>query len=315
MKKAKIKGRVVRYVVVAALGVGAVCQPVGAAEGGAGVYLPGFFGPQSGILPETGTYLTNYSYYYTASTSLAFAGGLIRTDFDIDVFSNITSVTHVTDWTLWGAQYGFGALIPLVHAEYDAKIQIGGLTPKFSDDNCGLGDITLVPLLLGWHKGNSHFLGIGNVYLPTGDYDTGTGVNLGKNRYAVEPALGYTYLNEENGREVSAGLGYTINFKNTKTEYRTGDEFHADLILGQHLPNGMMLGAAGYWYEQVTGDSGSGAVLGSFKGRVYGLGPILSYNTKINDHLFALNFKYYWEFEAKNRLEGDAAFLQLTYQF
>jgi hypothetical protein len=140
-------------------------------------------------------------------------------------------------------------------------------------------------------------------------------VNLGKNRYAIEPAFGYTYLNEENGREFSAGLGYTINFENSETDYRTGDEFHADVVLGQHLPNGMMVGAAGYWYEQVTGDSGDGATLGDFKGRVLGAGPILSYNTKINDHLFAINFKYFWEFEAKNRLEGEGAFLQLTYQF
>ncbi len=315
MKKAGSKSRLLKYVVGAALGLGAVCQPAGAAEGGAGLYLPGTFGPQTGILPEVGIYLTNYSYYYTASASRALAGGLLRLDFDLDVFSNFTSVTHVTDWTLWGAQYGLGVIVPVVRAEYDARIQIGALTPKFSDDNCGLGDVMVAPLLLGCHRGNSHFLGITNVYFPTGSYHRGTGVNLGKNRYAVEPALGYTYLNEENGREVSLGLGYTVNFKNTEIDYRTGDEFHADLVLAQHLPNGMMLGAAGYWYEQVTGDSGSGAILGDFKGRVYGLGPVVSYNTTIGDRLFAISFKYYWEFEAKNRLEGDAAFLQLTYQF
>jgi hypothetical protein len=315
MKKAKIAGRLLRCGVVAALGLGAMCQPAGAAEGGAGVYLLGTFGPQTGILPEAGTYLTNYSYYYTANAGRTSEGGLIRADLTVDVFSNFTTVTHVTDWTLWGGQYGFGVFVPAVYAEYDASIQIGPLTGRFSDDNCGLGDIVLTPLLLGWHDGNSHFLGITNVYFPTGSYNTGTGVNLGKNRYAVEPALGYTYLNEENGRELSLGLGYTVNFKNTETDYRTGDEFHADLLLAQHLPNGMMLGTAGYWYEQVTGDSGAGAILGDFKGRVYGLGPILSYNTTISDHLFAISFKYYWEFEAKNRLEGDAAFLQLTYQF
>lgn len=299
--------------VVVVLGFSAA--PAGAAEGGAGVYLPGTFGPQTGILPEAGTYLTNYSYFYTAKTGRATEGGFLRLDLEVDVFSNFSLLTHVTDWTVWGAQYGFGAIIPLVHAGYDARIEIGPFTPKFSDDSCGLGDIILTPLLLGWHQGDSYFMGIGNVYLPTGNYDTGTGVNLGKNRYAIQPVLGYTYLNEENGRELSAALGYTINFKNTETDYRTGDEFTADLVLGQHLPNGMMLGVAGYWYEQVTGDSGSGATLGDFKGRVYGLGPILSYNTKIDDHLFAINFKYYWEFEAKNRLEGEAAFLQLTYQF
>ncbi len=315
MKKRSRNRRILPAAIFAAAVFGLSAAPAWAAEGGAGVYLPGTFGPQTGILPEPGTYATNYSYYYTAEAARVGEGGLVRANLKVDVFSNFTSLTHVTDWTLWGAQYGFGVFIPFVYAEYEANIQVGPIAPRFSDNNSGLGDLIVTPLLLGWHRGNSHFMGIGNVYLPTGEYDTGTGVNLGKNRYAIEPAFGYTYLNEENGRELSVGLGYTVNFKNTATDYRTGDEFHTDLILGQHLPNGMMVGAAGYWYEQVTGDSGSGATLGDLKGRVFGLGPILSYNTKINDHLFAINVKYFWEFEAKNRLEGEAAFLQLTYGF
>jgi hypothetical protein len=48
MKKARIKGRLQQHVVVAVLGVGAVCGPAGAAEGGVGVYLRGTFGRQTG---------------------------------------------------------------------------------------------------------------------------------------------------------------------------------------------------------------------------------------------------------------------------
>jgi hypothetical protein len=303
------------YRIVVCLGVLSICSVAWAAEGGSGLYLLGTMGPQTGLLPESGTYLTNYSYYYTAKAGRATEGGFLRADLKVDVFANFTNVTHVTEQSLLGGQYGFGAFIPLVCAKYNADIGIGGSTFNFKDSDFGLGDIILSPLLLGWHQGNSHFLAIGNLYLPTGKYDTGTGVNLGKNRYAIEPAFGYTYLNEENGHEFSTGLGYTINFKNTDTDYRTGDEFHADFLLGQHLPNGVMVGAVAYWYQQVTADSGGGAVLGDNKGRVWGAGPVLSYSTKLNDNLLSLNFKYYCEFEAKNRLEGDALFFQVTYQF
>ena len=285
-----------------------------AAEGGAGVYLLGTMGPQTGIMPEKGFYGTNYNYFYNAKASAASEGGYVRANLEVDVYSNFTSLTYVTDHEVAGGQYGVAAFIPLVYAKYNADITIL-TTRNYKDDEFGLGDIILTPLLLGWHRGNSHFMGIGNLYLPTGSYDNGTGINLGKNRYALEPALGYTYLNEENGRELSLGMGYTINFKNSDTNYTSGDEFHVDALAAQHLPNGMMLGVAGYWYQQVTGDKGSGATLGDNKGRVWGVGPALTYNTTIKDHLFSMSFKYYNEFEAKNRLEGDAFFFQATYQF
>jgi len=39
----------------------------------------------------------------------------------------------------------------------------------------------------------------------------------------------------------------------------------------------MTVGAEGFYFDQVTGDSGSGAVLGDFKGMTSGLGPVLGY--------------------------------------
>jgi len=40
------------------------------------------------------------------------------------------------------------------------------------------------------------------------------------------------------------------------------------------------VGANFFYYQQVSGDSGSGAILGDFKGRTVGIGPVLSYITK-----------------------------------
>jgi hypothetical protein len=37
------------------------------------------------------------------------------------------------------------------------------------------------------------------------------------------------------------------------------------------------IGVNGFFYQQVTGDSGSGARLGEFEGRTAGVGPILTF--------------------------------------
>ncbi len=38
---------------------------------------------------------------------------------------------------------------------------------------------------------------------------------------------------------------------------------------------------AGYFYQQVTGDSGPGASLGDFKGRIAAIGGTMGYNFKM----------------------------------
>ena len=93
--------------------------------------------------------------------------------------------------------------------------------------------------------------------------------------------MGITYLHPKKGHEVSAYLGYTINFENPATNYLSGNEFHLDWFVGQHLPKGFAIGMAGYFYQQVTGDSGSGARLGAFQGQAMAIGPCVTYNGKI----------------------------------
>ena len=45
-----------------------------------------------------------------------------------------------------------------------------------------------------------------------------------------------------------------------------------------HFSQKFAVGVAGFHYQQVTGDSGAGATLGAFKGRVTALGPVMTYN-------------------------------------
>jgi hypothetical protein len=75
----------------------------------------------------------------------------------------------------------------------------------------------------------------------------------------------------------------------------------------------VQIGLAGYFFQQLTGDSGSGAKLGDFKGRVLGIGPQIGFLFPIGEsHQGYLNLKAYKDFAAENRPEGYTAWVTLA---
>jgi hypothetical protein len=52
----------------------------------------------------------------------------------------------------------------------------------------------------------------------------------------------------------------------------------AEFAVLQHFSPKFALGVAGFHYWPITGDSGAGATLGDFKGRVTSIGPVTTYN-------------------------------------
>ena len=66
---------------------------------------------------------------------------------------------------------------------------------------------------------------------------------------------------ETTGTEASATLGFTKNFENPSTNYTNGIDAHLDLGAAQFLNAGFFVGAVGYYYQQLTADSGQLAML------------------------------------------------------
>lgn len=79
--------------------------------------------------------------------------------------------------------------------------------------------------------------------------------------------------------------------------------------------NEFKLGLAGFVYQQLTGDSGSGATLGPFEGRVYGIGPHLVATVPIDHHPVIFNLRYFQEFNAVNRFQGHSITFATTVKF
>jgi len=73
-------------------------------------------------------------------------------------------------------------------------------------------------------------------------------------------------------------------------------------------------GVQAYHFQQVTGDSGAGATLGAFEGRVSGVGATAAYNFTIGHTPVTARARVFQEFDAVNRLsDGTAVMFSLTF--
>jgi len=71
------------------------------------------------------------------------------------------------------------------------------------------------------------------------------------------------------------------------------------------------IGLVGYYFQQLTGDSGSGATLGAFKSQVAGIGPQIGFIVPLGQQQLYINLKGFEEFDAHNRPEGWNAWLTI----
>ena len=76
--------------------------------------------------------------------------------------------------------------------------------------------------------------------------------------------------------------------------------------------NGFSAGLVGNHYDQISGDSGIGARLGDFKGRVAALAETVGCTFKIDRRNISARVKVFRRFDGQNRLEGAAAFITIA---
>ncbi len=81
------------------------------------------------------------------------------------------------------------------------------------------------------------------------------------------------------------------------------------------LSSQFKLGVVGYHAQQVTADSGVGAIFGDRKLRVAGVGPGATFTFALNDVAVTLVAKYYREFAARHTTQGDSGTLSARVRF
>ncbi len=289
-----------------------------AAESGTGVYLLGFRSTAAGIVPPPGVYGTSDKYFYSgqadASRDFQFGGQLVA-EVEANVFIDALTATWIVPQKVLGGHFGVAATIAAgwMDVKAGATLATPGGAPSAgrTDDLVGLGDMFFTALL-GWHRDVWHWNVNVGLNAPTGNWSKGRLANLGFNRWALDTGVALTYLNPKTGHELTIAPGFTFNGKNNNTDYRTGTEFHLEFSALQHFSQTFALGITGYHYQQLTGDSGSGARLGDFKGRVTGIGPVVNYTFVLGKTPVNTNLRWIHEFNTKNRLEGDVGFLTVA---
>lgn len=308
---------------LAGLGVGlalALASPATATENGASIYLLGSGGPDAAVLPPIeGVFFANTVYYYDASLGGGKElplGGNIVAGVDATIIADFATVLWVPSTDFAGGTLALGAALPIGYTEVDVDAVLTGpggtpVAVSASDDALLIGD----PLLtgsLGWKKGNLYFAASTLVNIPIGDYQEGELANVAFHRWAVDASLAVSWHDPKSGWDISAKAGLTFNGENEATDYDSGDEFHLEGSASRAINPKWTLGAQGYWFDQQTGDSGAGARLGDFKGRVSGVGGFVAYNFAIGHKPATVRVRAFHEFDARNRPEGDSLWLDFT---
>ncbi len=293
-------------------------------EGGISVYLPGFYGSFAAAPTEPGWSLATV-YYHTsvdAGADAAFPrGGSGQVDVGIEGRSD--AVFFVPTYTfaepvMNGAQASIGMLLPILRgrAEIDATLTGPGggtISGSRSDALTAFGDIAPFGTLK-WNDGVNNYMTYTTVSIPVGSYDPDRIVNAGFGHAAVDAGVGYTYFNPASGKEFSITGGLTYNFENPDTDYQNGIDGHIDWAASHFFNEHFHAGLVGYGFQQLSGDSGEGAVLGDFKSRVFGIGPQFGYKFDVNDTTAGyVNLKGFYEFGSKNRPEGWNVWLSLNF--
>jgi hypothetical protein len=287
-----------------------------ASEGGYSNYIPGTYGDfAAAVEPPTKLTVRNDLYHYSADGDESVRSGLLELGVEIDFNINLTTVLYKPDVKLWGASYAFGALVPIVNADIDSQISLGPLQVRLEEEVTRLGDVTLIPGVLFWQRGNFHITAAEYIIAPTGDYDSNELVNPGLNYFSFDTNFAATYLNEQTGQDYSVNIGHIYNTENDDTNYQSGQEIHVDFMINQYLSDAFGIGIHGFYLKQITGDSGDGAVLGDFKAEAAGVGPAVIWNTQVFGKPVSFIAKWLHEYHAERRLEGDHLFVSFALSF
>ena len=294
-------------------------------EGGVSFWLPGQFGSLAATPQQPGWSFATIYYHTSVSTDGATAASREVTTqrFNSTVNVNLNVNLHAdADLALLNASYAFAT--PVLGGQFVASMTSvaghnavsldGTLTAmagplvatrsgSIDSSVSGFGDL-YPQASLRWNMGVHNFMIYGMGDVPIGAYDSSRLANLGIGHGAIDGGFGYTYLNPKTGLEFSAVTGLSFNFKNYDTGYQNGVDWHLDWGASQFLSQHFFVGLVGYFYDQITADSGQAQFLGDNESRVIGVGPQIGVTFPVGDMQGYLNLKGYGEFAAARRPSG-----------
>jgi hypothetical protein len=226
-------------------------------------------------------------------------------------------IQYVSGFKIFGADVGAMAVVPIANVVMDY--------PRLDlEDSSGaaLGQLWIVPLMLGWHHTGPLFLAPGGAdftfhyafYPVTGRYTAGAKDNTSLGMFTNEVSFRLTsYFDKDRAWQGSASLFYDFNGNKKDLDWKTGNAFTYQWGLGRSYGASDSLfsgwaGAAGYAQFQVTSTTGADAplVVRDNKTQVMSIGP------EFATLKGALVIRYLWQFGGKFTTRGHGLYVQFA---
>lgn len=292
-----------------------VCLPgislsVGATENGSPTTTFGVYEFGAGITPppsDVGTFGVRTG-YYSAKSLKNNQGNDSGGDFSLSLLSVAPFYLRMTENKIFGANYGYGAVLPLFKMNAHLRLDTPNGPLSLEANPFRMADAVIIPIILQWSVNPQLYINTSfAITTPTGDYDKNRFVSPGLNHWTYSPALNLTYI-AKSGLEVSSSFQVDISSTNKATNYKNGIEYRHEFAIGQHT-GPWTAGLGGFYYRQITDDSGPGLNSGN-RSSAMAIGPAISFFSPGKSPFTA---HIYREFGAKNRPQGYTFAVRLAF--
>ncbi|WFB37825.1 transporter [Kiritimatiellota bacterium B12222] len=287
-------------------------------EGGVAFWFSGQYASFAAVPATPGWSVPIMGYYYDGGAKGGKdlqRGNQLTAELDSTVPIIMIQPSYAPKTKVWGGQLNMGIGFGWGENSSDASVSaiLDGMSEKRSASDSTTGFTDLYPIVsLAWANGTNNWMSYITGDIPVGDYDANNLANLGIGHAAIDVGGGYTYFDPTKGHELSAVLGVTYNFENDDTDYQNGVDIHLDWAVSQFLNPNWQVGLVGYVYGQLSSDSSPHAFNDNRSSNVASVGPEIGYSFSMGEQAAYINLRAYWEFEAKNRVEGTAVFTTIS---
>ncbi len=277
-------------------------------------YPMGTEGSLAGAPPPPGIHYRMYNQWYNADSLKNDNGDDTGLDADLSVYAQVHRIVQITDKKIFGANWGYNVLIPMVSK--DISINPIGIDASTS---FALGDMVLEPFALFWyHEKFDAALGFALI-VPSGDFDQHDAASPGLGYWSGMMTAGGTYyLDSHKSWSITTLTRTLVHSKQDDTDVRPGAEFAIEGgIAKRFLVDNQWLVLPGISYcasWQITDDSQDGhGTIASERKQGYGVGADI--NLIYLPWKVQTTLRYVHEFGAKNTMEGSLVSFNLTKSF
>jgi len=283
-----------------------------AVEGGLGRPISGMqIAPFAGVIPpEPGLAVATGETYYEGSIgggrTVPIAGLLVA---NVDMKAAFTPIALFYIWPTPTKEWNFASAVsfPLAWLEVEANLSLGPFSVRKKDSTFGLFDLVFTPIVASHHFSQTDHLAFSfTFWAPTGSFEKGRLVNLSTNTWTFIPGIAYTKILPQANIELTGIWQMEFDTEDPATRYQNGILSDLEALAIKRFKNGFGIGFVESWIQQVNDDEGAPAALNGFSGRAFGIGPIVTYSTKLGKSHFDFSARWIHDFGVSKRVEGNA---------